>query len=225
MIIPAHLSKCYFFEKENISIVLALTLPKEIRMNDEGFHNTSDKLGALIYENDYPYNFINNREVEQELVDAYHDKTMTFEWFNSLKNEEDKAAIVTLIKENEGEQGLLNFLGAVLVDEHTFNHPEEDVYDIVFENGRNKVVKTGEKRPGYVDIHRLYRTKKNFEWASDKDLNRNVPLAWQEMSCASTGQTYLISVCPTIKTAEEGAKYLRPSVVPQTIPYVWQSAN
>jgi hypothetical protein len=182
-------------------------------------------LGALIYDNDHPYNFINNREVEEELINAYHDKTMTFEWFNSLHNEEDKAAIVTLIKENEGEQGLLNFLGAELVDEIVFNHPEEDVYVITYDEDGPIYEKTGEKKPGYQDIHRLYRTTKTFEWASDKDLNRNVPLAWQEMSCASTGQTYLISVCPTIQTAEEGAKYLRPSVVPQSVPYVWQSAN
>jgi hypothetical protein len=143
--------------------------------------------------------YVNGRNISSELFAKID--TITFDEFLKLKNEEDKAAIITVKKERHGNNHVLFFLGAEVVDEQ----------EIVHETSK--------------EIQRLYKTKKRFEWANDSKGNSNVQLAWNEMQCPSTGQTYLIETCPTFNSVVESAKWLRPSFVPNSVPYHWQSAN
>jgi hypothetical protein len=143
--------------------------------------------------------YVNGRNISSELFAKID--TITFDEFLKLENEEDKAAIITVKKERYGNSHVLSFLGAELIDEQ----------EIVHETSK--------------EVQRLYKTKKKFEWANDSNGNSNVQLAWNEMQCPSTGQTYLIETCPTFNSVVESAKFLRPSFVPNTVPYHWQSAN
>jgi hypothetical protein len=143
--------------------------------------------------------YVNGRNISTELFAKID--TITFNEFLKLENEEDKAAIITVKKERHGNSHVLSFLGAELVDEQ----------EIVHETSK--------------EVQRLYKTKKKFEWANDSKGNSNVQLAWNEMQCPSTGQTYLIETCPTFNNVVESAKWLRPSFVPNSVPYHWQSAN
>ena len=121
---------------------------------------------------------------------------------NNEKNEDIRASIITLIKERSGNEGLMKFLNATLVDEKKVEH----------ENG-------------YSETLRIWKTKQKYSFLVDSKGNTNVPYAWIEMICPSTGQTYLIDTCPTFKDAIECAKWHRPKMVPSSVPYVWQSAN
>ena len=143
-----------------------------------------------------------NRQVEKESKQLFESiDTITFDEFIKLENEEDKAAIISAKKERHGNSHVLEFLGAEIVDEQTITHETS------------------------LEVQRLYKTKKRFEWANDSKGNSNVQLAWNEMQCPSTGQTYLIETCPTFKSVVESAKWLRPSFVPADVDYKWQSAN
>lgn len=191
-----NIAKVYACKK----VCLVLRMPETTRRNDVGFHDASDK-GAIAYP-DQKFFYLNGRRVAEWIFEKYFDKTLTFEDFRKCTNEEDKGAIVTLIKENEGNEGLLKFLGAELVDEVSIPHAD-----------------------GFIDVQKLYKTKDKFEFARDSKGKSNVQLAWQEMRCASTGQYYLIETCPSLKTAEDSAKFLRPKAVPTELPYIWQSCN
>jgi hypothetical protein len=136
------------------------------------------------------------------VFEKYENKTLNVNDLIKEKNEDIKAGIITLVKEREGNEGLMKFLNATIVDEQEVNHAN-----------------------GYSETLRLWKTKKKFKFLVDKDGNENQPYAWIEMICPSTGQTYLIDTCPSFKDAVACAKWHRPKAVPESVPYVWQSAN
>jgi len=198
-----NISKSYLCER----VALILRMPEKIittkQMNgdteEEIFHSVTE--GAIQYPNENYY-FINNREIEAKYFEAYHNKTLTFEDFQKETNEDIKAAIITLIKENEGNEGVLKFLGATLVDEKKVDHAN-----------------------GYSEELKLYKTKETFSYVMNSKGDFDQPYAWLSMVCPSTGQNYLIDTCPTFTDAVEAAKWHRPKNIPMDIPYVWQSAN
>ena len=190
------IAKCFLCKK----IVLVLRMPEKINRNEQFLHCSTNE-GAIVYSNQ-KLHYLNGRKVENWIFDKYFDKTLTFKDFSNCKNEEDKASIITLIKENEGNEGVLNFLNATLIDEKTFIHAD-----------------------GYNDVQKLYKSKEKFNFAKDSKGNTDVCLAWHEMKCASTGQSYLIETCPTFKNVEDSSKFLRPKSIPTSVPYIWQSCN
>ena len=189
---------CVFSEE----VAIVCKYPIKVHRNESDFtlHNINGNAVEWGY-SFAPFNcyYVNGRNVINEIYD--NADTMTFEEFLTLNNEEDKAAIITLKKERHGNEEVLKFLGAEIIDEQTIVHPNS------------------------VETQKLYKTKKSFSWANDSKGNTNVPLAWNEMVCPSTGQTYLIETCPSFDSVVESAKWLRDSRVPTDVPYEWQSAN
>jgi hypothetical protein len=189
---------CVFAEK----VAIVCKYPLKVHQLPETFnlHNVNGNSVEWAYKF-MPFDcyYVNGRNVPKDIYEKID--TITFNEFQKLQNEEDKAAIVTIKKERYGNQELLKFLDAELIDERT----------IVHENS--------------MEIQRLYKTKKKFSWANDSKGNSNVQLAWNEMMCPSTGQTYLIETCPTFNSVVESCKFLRPSFIPADLDYSWVSAN
>ena len=193
----AHISKCYFTK----GIVLVLQMPSKIMRNEVGFHSTSRE-AAIQFEGNYNINYINGRKISNWIFEKYFSGNLAFDDFNELKNEDERAGIITLIKENEGSEGVLKFLNAKLIDERKINH----------ENG-------------YSEIIKFYKTNEKYPFLQDSKGNMNVEYAWTEFTCPSTGQVYLLDSCPTITNSIEAAKFHRPNFVPHNVEYIWQSAN
>ena len=193
----AHISQCYLTK----GIVLVLQMPSKIMRNEVGFHSTGHE-AAIQFEGNYNINFINGRRISNWIFEKYYSGNLTFNDFNSLENEDERAGIITLIKENEGSEGVLKFLNATLIDEREINH----------ENG-------------YSEIIKFYKTKEKYSFLQDSKGNTNVEYAWTEFKCPSTGQVYLLDSCPTITNSVEAAKFHRPNFVPHDVEYIWQSAN
>lgn len=192
----ASISRCYFTSE----ICLVLRMPSKIIRNEIGFHSAHEP--AIQFADGYKKYYLNGRAVPEWVFDNYENGTLTFEMFNSQENEDIKAAIITLIKEREGNEGLIKFLDVELVDEQVVHH----------ENG-------------YSEILKIWKTKNTYSFLVDRYGNGNQPYAFIEMICPSTKQTYLIDTCPTFTDAVECAKWHRPKAVPESVSYIWQSAN
>lgn len=197
-------------------VVICVENPEHIKLQNNELHCTTDY--AIKWQDGTGMNFINGRYLEEDLFFKVLENKFTFEEFQKLDNEDVKAGIITLIKENKGNAGVLDFLGAYLVDEQIINHGNQPIYNL---EGKPTII--GYKE--YKETQRLYKTKLSFSWANDSKGNRNVPLAWNEMTCPSTGQTYLIETCPSFTNVVDSAKWLRPKFIPIDTPYVWTSAN
>jgi len=191
----ASIAKGFFCEK----VVLILRMPSKIIRNKIGFHSAFEP--AIQYPNEGMY-YLNGRKMENWVFEDYEKGTLTFEKFNKEQNEDIRAGIITLIKEREGNEGLIKFLGAQVVDEQTVVH-----------------------EGGYTETLKLYKTKQKFPELQNSKGEYNQQAAWIYMVCPSTGQSYLIDTCPLFKDAVECAKWHRPKGVPASVPYLWQSAN
>ncbi|MCL1655445.1 hypothetical protein M2T79_02470, partial [Elizabethkingia miricola] len=141
--------------------------------------------------------YLNGREMPSWLIEKQNDNEY-FELFMKEENEDIKAGVITLIKETKGNEGLLKFLNAELVDENKIEH-----------------------YPGYSEIVRLYKTKNKYSFLQDRFGNMNQPYCWSEMTCASTGNIYLIDNSADFTCSIEAIKFLRPSFVPQELKYQW----
>jgi hypothetical protein len=192
----ASISRCYYTDK----VCLVLRMPSRIIRNEIGFHSAEEP--AIQFVGGYGVYYLNGRRIPNWVFEKYENKTLNVNDLIKEKNEDIKAGIITLVKEREGNEGLMKFLNATIVDEQEVNHAN-----------------------GYSETLRLWKTKKKFKFLVDKDGNENQPYAWIEMICPSTGQTYLIDTCPSFKDAVACAKWHRPKAVPESVPYVWQSAN
>jgi hypothetical protein len=154
------------------------------------------------FEDGFGLHFVHGRHVENELFRNVQTIEGAAAEFKKQDNEEIKSLIITIVRENHGSQGVMDMLGAELVDEQVIEH-----------------------KNGYKEKQRLFRTKETFPFAMDSKGGENAKLAWNEMICPSTGRPYLIETCPLFSSVVDSAKWLRGEVVPTDIPYQWASAN
>jgi hypothetical protein len=178
-------------------LTLVLRMPQEIKRNEIGFHST-DSEGAIVYDN-LKMHYLNGRRMPDWVFDEYLGEDY-FNKFMAENNEDVKAGVITLIKERDGNEGLLKFLKAELIDEQTLNHAD----------GNNETI-------------RLYKTKETYSFLQDRFEKPNQPYCWSEMVCPSTGNTYLIDNSADFTDALEAIKFLRPSFVPQELLYNWEN--
>ncbi len=183
------ISRCWFTK----SYVLVLKTPTKIHFNENNvLHNVNGCAYEFEgYKEDY---YINGRKVEKELIEG----VFTKEDLINEHNEDKKAAMITIIKERHGDKGLLDFLGAEIVDSQTVEHFE-----------------------GYSEEIYLYKTKEKFDILQDRHGNMGQPYCWTGIKCPSTGQDYLIENSADFTDALEALKWLRPSWVPQELEYKW----
>lgn len=179
----------YEFEK----FVFAIQPPQNISRNEEGqLHNVTGK--AVEFSDGVGYYYVNGRE----MPDHIFEQELTFEKFQQERNEDIKAGMVTIIKERDGNEGLLKFLKAEMVDEKHVKHSED-----------------------YSEVIRLYKTSEVFSFLQDRHGNMGQPYCWLEIKCPSTGSTYLIDSSADFTDALEAAKFARPTFVPQELTYQW----
>jgi hypothetical protein len=190
-----NIAKCYFTEE----YVLVLKMPKLISRNNVGFHNVDQ---AAIQWPEYNLYYINGRRLEEDLFLKVLNKTLTFDEFMKLENEDTKGSIVSLIIEKFGQEELMRFLNAYVVDEHIVEH-----------------------RSGHKDHFKLWKTKEKFNFLADADGNMNQPYAWFEETCPSTGTVYLLSTNPSFEKALDCAKFHRPTRIPTELVYDIKSFN
>lgn len=182
-----------FFAEE---VVLVLRLPKRMHVQGgliqgETLHNVE---GPAIEYPDTKFYFVNGREVEEK----YFTQEITFEMFKNCDNEDEKAAMVDIVRNRKGDEGLLDFLRAECVDEKVIEH-----------------------FPGYQETVRLYKTKERYGHLNDHLGNTNQPYCWTSIVCPSTGANYLIDNSAAFDDAEEALKFLRPTFVPKELTYRW----
>ena len=175
-------------------------MPQQIKRNNIGFHDTT-KHGAIIYK-DNPTYYINGRKMPKWIFDDYFSKRLTFDKFINEKNEDIKGGIITLIKENEGNIGLLKFLRAKECDKKTIVHTSGHIEEII-----------------------LYKTTERYVFLQDKNGNNNQCYAWIGMKCPSTGQEYLIDTSAHFDNAIDAMKFSRPSQIPMELEYNYSHFN
>lgn len=189
-------SRAFFCDK----VCLVLRMPSRIIRNNIGFHSVYEP--AIQFGPDFSLYYINGRRVDEEIFKNYEAGTLTFEMFQKEQNEDVRASIATLIIEREGHEGFMRFLGARVIASSVIKHAGD-----------------------YTETIRLFRTSQKYPEAQNSKGDINQPYAWVEFTCPSTGQVYCIPTCPTLNDAVAAAKFCRPSNVPYSLPYVWQSAN
>jgi len=163
--------------------------------NENGLHNVSGK--AIQWENGYGQYYINGRNMPKRIFET----KFTKEDFFKEENEDVRGGMYEII-EAQGEGSMLTFLGAKEIDKKSFVHANGEIEEMI-----------------------LYKTDELF--AEEEDLNGKSPaaLAWLKMSCASTGQNYLIPSDSSFTNCVDAAKYHRPSEVPTEIEYKWNSRS
>lgn len=151
---------------------------------------------AIQWADGYGQYHINGRRMPKEIFQGF-----TRDQFLKEQNEDVRAGMYEIM-EAKGEGTMLKFLGAKEIDKQSFVHEEGEIEEMV-----------------------LYKTDEKF--AEEEDLNGNSPaqLAWLKMSCASTGQTYLIPSDSSFNNCIDAAKFHRPNEVPKEVPYKWDSRS
>ena len=178
---------------------------KVYRNANNDLHSTNEcavKWGYSTEMTKFDCHYVNGRNISSKLFNEVVSGSITFSDFKKIENEDEKGVIMTIIKENNGNEGLLKFLGAVEVDKKKIKHTES-----------------------YSETIRLLKTKERYSFLQNSKGEENQPYAWIEMICPSTGTTYLIDTCPSFTDALECAKWHRPKNVPSSVEYLWQSAN
>ena len=187
--------RAFFTEK----FVLVLRMPKRIHRNSVGFHNT--KKGAIIWDK-YNMFYINGRKMPEDIFNKVLHHNYSFDEFIKLKNEDVKAGVITMIKENDGDKALMEFLDAVVVDKKTIKHSS-----------------------GYSEIVKLWKTKKNFTFLSDINGNTDQPYCWLELTCPTSGSVYLIDSSAHFTNAIDACKFHRPQAIPNELKYDFSDFN
>lgn len=174
-----------------------LALPNPVIRQDEHGQLHSTVYPAIEWPQGGKVYYIHGREMP-EWIFQYYGTDMLYRRFLAEDNEDIRSGIITLVNERTGDKGLLDFLKAELVDEKEVVH-----------------------HSGYTEILRLYKSKEKFDYLQDRRGRSGQPYCWSEFTCPSTGATYLIDNSADFKDALKAAKFLRPSFVPEHLPYRW----
>lgn len=198
----------WFYKRANNNIlrsyftnhyVLVLRMPKYIRRNDIGFHSVDKPSIEWL---NYKMYYINGRKIDEKYFNAVSNKTITFNDFMKIDDEDTKANIISMINEKYGEEYLMEFLDAKVVDEQTVSHSS-----------------------GHIETVKLWKTNQKFEFLNDLNGNMNQPYAWIELICPTSGSKYLISTSPHFVDALEACKFHRPSKINLDMEYDFEEFN
>lgn len=181
-------------------LLIVSRYPSSIHKEGDDMHHTSKP--AVEFEDGFGLYYVNGRNVEEHIFKAAQNVETAKKAFMENDNEDIRALIITIIKSNMGNEGLLQMLDAYVVDEQTITHSN-----------------------GYIEQVRLLKSKQSHSFLMNSKGELNQPYAWIEMKCPSTGATYLIDTCPTHTDAKECMKWHRPDGVPAELAYSWMSAN
>ena len=163
---------CLYYKNAVIVVDNPTTIYRDSNQN---LHRTDGC--AIEFSNGLGIHYIHGREVPSKYFGE-----LSKEDFINETNEDYRAAMFEIL----GEQGVLDLLGAEVVDQQEVIHNVEYEEQIVQEKETLALLKTVETFP---------------------ELD-NQPLAWVKYICPSTGSNYLISCEPYYTSAVEAAKSL-----------------
>jgi hypothetical protein len=186
------------------AVCVVCKYPKKVnRNNNHDLHSTQEP--AVIWGQQFADSnmyFINNRNIPAEIFEKTINKEITFEEFISIENEDVKAGVITIIKENFGNDELMKFLDAEVIDTHTFHHTS-----------------------GYNETQRLWRTRSKLDFLADDNNNRGNYMSWYEITCPSTGTVYMLDTRPDFTTVDQCARFHRPAQIPTELKYNFTKFN
>jgi len=190
-----NIARCFFTKM----FVLVLRMPKYIHRNAIGFHSID---GGAIHWPNYNMYYINGRRIPEDLFLKTINKELTFDEFIKLTDENVKGSLITLMKEKFGNEYLMAFLNAKVIDEQTINHSS-----------------------GYSEVVKLWHTNEKFSFLVDINGVENQPYSWLELHCPSTGSMFLIDTSAHFDNAIEACKYHRPQQIPAELKYDFNEFN
>lgn len=186
---------CILFE----DAAIAVRYPEEIGLNEEfQLHATSKP--AVRFPDGFEQAFIRGRKMEIE--DFYKCQTIegAKEFFFGTDNEDYKAMCIDIVKSNFGDKGVMDMLGAVVVDEAMIAHDT-----------------------GQVETVKLLKTTESYSILSDRFGDFGQPYCWVLYKCPSTEFEYYITCSADFTSALEAAKFMRPNYIPMELEYNWES--
>jgi len=166
---------------------------------DEEHRLHSTVSSAVEFEDGYKQHYVAGRFIEPEVFEACDDLEKAGEIFFNEQNEDVKSVICFIIRDRQGERGLLEMLKAELYAEEEVVHSED-----------------------YKETLRLYRTKETYSFLMDSKENPDQPYCWLEYTCPSTGTVYLIDTFADFETPLEAAKFHRPNGIGLDVEYKWE---
>jgi hypothetical protein len=180
--------------------------PKRVHRNSNNdLHSTKENAVEWGYSTDitkFDSYYINGRNIPTDIFNKVINKQYTFKEFSKEENEDVKGAVISIIKENFGNEELIKFLDAEIIDTKKFIHIS-----------------------GYSETQYLWKTKNKVKFLVDKNGNQGEYMSWYEISCPSTGTTYMLDTLPTFTKVEEAAKFHRPSQIPEELKYNFTQFN
>jgi len=154
---------------------------------------------SIEFDDGYGQHYVRGRFIEPEIFNA----CSTIEgartvFFREDNNEDIKSIIAFIIRDNFGQDGLMEMLEAKLYKEAKVKHNDY-----------------------YTEILRLYRTKEKFNFLRDSNGVPNQPFCWLEYICPSTGTIFLIDTFADYTDPVEASKHHRPEGIPHALAYQW----
>jgi len=138
--------------------------PKRIHRNENNdLHNTTGlavEFDAAMPITEFKPYFINGRSMPEWIFEKVASGTLTKEDFINENDEDIRAGIYEVVEGMRGEGGMLELLGAKVVDEKQIVH-----------------------RDSSMETLQLYKTTERFQEEEDLNGKSNVPLAWLKMVC------------------------------------------
>lgn len=186
-------------------IAIICKYPKKVFQKKDNMWELHNLLGSAIEWNyafaKFGCHYIEGIYLDTERFEKVISRELSYEIFTQIKNDREKAAAITLMKENYGDAELFRVFNPRLVDETEVLH------------GNN-----------YVETIKIYQTKGCYSFLSNRWGEINKPFAWIEFTCPSTQKKHLILTCPEFKKAIDAARWHRPDFLPEDIPYKWTKA-
>ena len=186
---------CILFE----DAAIAVRYPTEVHLsNDFQLHSTS--CATVKFKDGYELAFVRGRKMPIEDFRKCQTIAGAKEYFFGNDNEDEKAMCLDIVKSNFGGKGVMDMLGAVVVDEALVPHGT-----------------------GQIETLKLLKTEQSYPMLSDRNGNFGQPYCWVEFTCPSTEFQYLIDCSADFTSAVEAAKWLRPNYIPMELEYNWES--
>jgi hypothetical protein len=185
--------------------------PKKIHLdsnnNLHNMHGPAVEWGYSFEETKFICDYIENRHVNLELlkkIKKIKEKTLTFEEFMDIKNEEDKSLLISIMRNLHGDTYLYDFFTKVLKEVDTYVDKKEDKFMIGTTNSNN------------VGVYTL------FMGVLERDIVNATYISFVRCYCPSTDRMFFLGVEPKYTNAKDAiaSLYRIPKKLKNHIKYI-----
>ena len=167
--------QCYEYE----NYVFAIQPPKNIFRNEQGQLNSTE-VKAFEWLDGYGFYFINGQTIPEEYFLKIRGKKLTVEEYFKIENEEHKSAIIGMIEQLEGSEGVYQFFKDSLKEVDTYVDKKDKKYMEGTTQGMN------------VGVYTLFKGKIN-----------KVNVAYVRCYCPSTDRLFFLGADPSNTNAKD----------------------